>query len=107
MFASNLSEDIEVKEIQEKWLERKHKQFEDIGKVPQILIEERTWWKLLKSLGVNEFRKYTDLPEEKIKEEVKVEEEPLLVSKSSVPDIFWKKIDTPKMIMDESKTESK
>lgn len=47
-----------------------------MGKVPQILIEERTWWKLLKSLGVNEYKKYTDLPEEKIKlEEVKVEEE--------------------------------
>jgi len=34
MFASNQSEDYEVKEIQEKRLERKHKQYEDIGKVP-------------------------------------------------------------------------
>jgi len=37
---------------------------------------------LLKSLGITEFKKYTDLPEEKVKEELKIEEEPLQVPKS-------------------------
>jgi len=54
MFAHNEDEDEQDKER----LERKLKRYEDVGQVPGIRLEERTWWKLLTGLGVKEFKKF-------------------------------------------------